>query len=217
MKRARWPLVVSIVLLLHGWFCVYNSRQIQQHAEQLPKMTCEQVIENGPGRNNYVWLTDVRLGGAEAARRDMDGALVSYIPIYPGRLVQEPAPADLRLLLEIFDDRDRDRLLAIPGPIEFAGEFWTRAERLDRWVYQVLEAKYPGVQVRKCRVVTVGLHEPTAIKATRSWWYGIISFLIGGTLLGWFFFVRAFHHSYLSTLGTGRPSQDELDVSASPP
>ncbi len=80
----------------------------------------------------------------------------------------EPAPANLRLLLEILDDRDRDRLLASPGLLEFACEFWTRPEQLDRWVYQVLEAKCPGIQVRKCRVVSVGLHEPTAIKATRS-------------------------------------------------
>jgi hypothetical protein len=63
MKRKRWPFVVSIVLLLHGWFCVTNSRQIQQHAEQLPKIACEQLIENGPGRSWWYGIISFLIGG----------------------------------------------------------------------------------------------------------------------------------------------------------
>jgi hypothetical protein len=191
MNRKWWYAVVSILLLIHGWYCVDHSRTVEQHALQLPEMTCDQLVQNGPGRNNYLKLTDVRLcTRGEAFSRDMDAALQTFIPIYSARLGQEPRPGELRLLLEILDDRDRDALLACPGPVEFACEIWTRADQLDEWVYRALESKYPGIQVRKCRVVTVGLHEPTAVKAHRSWWYGILSFLIGGSLLGWLVFLR---------------------------
>jgi hypothetical protein len=140
----------------------------------------------------------------------MDGAIEMYIPIYPGRLVQEPAPAELRLLLEVLDDRDWDALRASPGPLEFACEFWTRAEQLHPWVLQTLEAKYPGIQVRRCRVASVGLHEPTAVKAERSWWFAIESFLLAGCLFGGFLYVR------LTRLSANRASTNQEEPSNSP-
>jgi hypothetical protein len=191
MNSKSWIAIACIALFLHGCYCFANSRWIQQQAEQLPEMTCDQLLQNGLGRGNCLKLTGVRLCTAgHAFDIDMDAASKVVIPIYSARLAREPRPSELQLLLEILDDRDWDRLQATPEPMEFACEIWTRAEKIDLRANRSLEAKYPGIQVRKCRVVTIGLHEPTLIKASRSWWFGIESFLLTGSLFSWLVWLR---------------------------
>ena len=120
-----------------------------------------------------------------------------YIPVYSAQLGKEPKPRELRLLLEIFDDRERARLLSQPDVGELTCELWTRADQLDPWVCDGLAAKYPGIQIKKCRVLSVGLHEPTPSKAREIWWFAIISFVVGSGILGWLVWKRSrmFIHS----------------------
>jgi hypothetical protein len=127
----------------------------------------------------------------------MDGDMVMYMPIYSTQLGKEPRPRELRLLLEIFDDRERTRLLAQPDVGELTCELWTRADHVDPWVYETLAAKYPGIQIKKCRVLSVGLHEATPAKAREIWWYAMISFVIGSGILAWLVWKRSqmFIHS----------------------
>jgi hypothetical protein len=190
MNRQSWFVVACVALFLHGGFCLVQCRRIKAEAENLPWMTCEELLRNGPRGNHFITLTDVRLcSRGYAFHRDMDAGMKMYLPIYSARLAQEPQPRELVLLLEILDDRDRDRLLGRPDVGELTCEIWTPIDSLDPWVREALAAKYPGIKLANCRVLSVGLHEPTVIKADRAWWYGIVSFLIGITILGsliWF-------------------------------
>src|SRR5260370_837764 len=133
-------------------------------------MTCEQLAQNGPGGKQFLRLTDVRLcAGGHAFHRDMDAALETYIPFYSARLGREPRPGELTLVLEILDDRDRERLLGSPNVGELPCQIRPNA-RLEPWAQQELATKYPGIALAPCRVVTVGLQEPTVARANRSWW-----------------------------------------------
>jgi len=191
MTRRSWLIVAAFALFLHGGCCLELSPRIRKQAENLPRMTCAELVRNGPGKNQFLKLTDVRLcSGGYAFYRDMDAAMEMFIPIYSSRLAQEPPARELTLLLNIEDDRDRERLLARPDVDELICELWWRVDQLEPWVTDCLAAKYPGIRFRNCRVVSVGLHEPTPIKAQEVWWYGIVSFLLGGAALGLFIWLR---------------------------
>ena len=191
MTRQAWLAIAFIALFLHGGFCVVQSYWIQAEAENLPRMTCDELIRNGPQGNQFITLTDVRLcSRGYAFYRDMDAAMSMYLPIYSERLGQEPQPRQLALLLEILDDRDRENLLGRPDVGELTCELWTPVDRLDPWVREVLATKYPGIQLAKCRVLSVGLHEPTVLKAYRSTWFGLESFFLGTIMLAWLIWPR---------------------------
>src|SRR5215471_13999276 len=116
-------------------------------------MTCDELVRNGPGKNQFLKLTDVRLcSGGYAFYRDMDAAMEMFIPIYSSRLAQEPPARELTPLLNIEDDRDRERLLARPDVDELICELWWRVDQLEPWVTDCLAAKYPGIRFRNCRV-----------------------------------------------------------------
>jgi hypothetical protein len=184
MNRQARFVCAAVGLFLIGGCCVVQSRHQRQQADELPRMTCEELVRNGPGANSFIKLTDVRLcTRGHVLDRDMDAALEMYVPIYSARLAREPAPADLGLVLEILDDRDRTRLLAQPAVGELPCEIRPGGNRLEPWVQEKLAAKYPGFPVRNCRVVTVGLHEPTVQKAARTLGFGMVSLLLGGALI----------------------------------
>jgi hypothetical protein len=205
MSRQAWLLVACIFSLAYGGWCFVLSPRVREEANGLPKLTCDELIQNGPGGNPFIKLTDVRLcSKGDVMRIDMDAAMEMYLPIYSARLAKEPEPRDLTLLLEILDSRDRDRLLARPDVGELTCELWTRADKLDRWVCDGLAAKYPGIRVKNCRVLSVGLHEPTEIKAGRIWSYAIVSSVSGGVLLCWLVWRRA-----LAATPTGSPALDQ--------
>jgi hypothetical protein len=198
MSRQAWLFIAAILLFAFGGCSLVQSDRVQEQADGLPKLTCDQLIQNGPAGNNFLKLTDVRLcSGGYAFRRDMDADMVMYMPVYSAQLPKEPRPGDLRLVLEIFDDRERTRLLAQPDVGELTCELWTRADQLHPWVCETLAAKYPGIRIKKCRVLSVGLHEPTPAKAREIWWYAIISFAIGTGILIWLAWKRSqmFIHS----------------------
>jgi hypothetical protein len=65
-----------------------------------------------------VILTDIRPCSRGFVATRSDGDLDLYIPAYPAGLAQEPGPADLVFLLQVWSDEDRQRLLDLPGPID---------------------------------------------------------------------------------------------------
>src|SRR5947209_8805308 len=71
--------IASIGLALYGVYCLVMSPIVRQEAEDLPRLTCDQLSKNRPGNHRYVALTDACLsGGRSVAQRDPDtGALES--------------------------------------------------------------------------------------------------------------------------------------------
>jgi hypothetical protein len=173
--QSKWLIGVSAFTFLSGTFLIVCSFRTAEHAQGLPRMTCDDLIRNGPGANRFITLTDVYLCSAgDAFREDMDRSIEMYVPVFSDHLKQEPKPADIALLLEVLDDRDRERLLERPDVGELNVELWTPAGQLDPWVFDRLGAIYPGIQLAKCRVLSVGLHEPSALHARSELHEGMI-------------------------------------------
>src|SRR5262245_16550550 len=107
-------LVVSGLLLMGGCTLVSRDR-IRHDWENLPRMTCDQFIQNGPGGHEFIQLTDVHLCTSGYVWQRFEHDLELYVPIYPAHLGKEPPPQQLWLVLEILDDRDHKRLLAQPN------------------------------------------------------------------------------------------------------
>jgi len=187
LSQPKWLVGVTLVAVLLGALLIAESRQWAELARSLPRMTCDDLVQNGPGGNQFIVLTDVHLcSRGDAFRRDMDAAMQMYVPIYSSRLLNEPPPTELKLLLEVLDDRPRDQLLARPDVGELMIELWTPAANLDPWVKDRLRAIYPGMQLANCRVLSVGLHEPSALRVRSAMQEGIALLIVAiGCQIGW--------------------------------
>src|SRR5689334_23035897 len=108
----RWVPLISCALLLYGGCCLVQSPMERQEAAAVPRMTCAQLIKNGPGNNRYVALTDACLSSRPSvAEWDGEtGALEMYHPLYEAHQPQEPPPRDLALVLCIMDEMERRRI-----------------------------------------------------------------------------------------------------------
>ena len=113
MSRRSWFLVASLGLLAYGVLCLVRFPIERRRALAVPRMTCGQLLQKGPVEKEYVTLTDVRLcrGGFAFWRDAMSpGDVDVFIPAYPATLQSEPQPRDLRLLLEVQDADDWQRI-----------------------------------------------------------------------------------------------------------
>ena len=186
--QPKWLLCVSGIVFLCGAFLVAASLRT---AECARGAAANDVRRFGPkwtrSASEFITLTDIHLGSAgDAFRRDMDSSMEMYVPIFSNHLKQEPQPADITLVLEVLDDRDRDRLLERPDVGELNVEFWTPAGQLDPWVFDRLGSIYPGIQLAKCRVLSIGLHEPSALHVRSEMHEGIfLVFVAVAFQLGW--------------------------------
>ena len=186
MTRQSWLLLTGLLLLSYGGCVVRNSSLVQALAERVPRMTCDQLVRNGPGQNYYVTLTDVRLcSGGYLMRRDgMDGNLDELCqPVYSAALVREPQASELTLLLRITADRAKDELIGQPGVVEFTCRASRNMSQIDAAMAMALEKKYPGIQLAQCWLLNVGHLEPTVARAERMTRDGIVALVIGGALV----------------------------------
>ena len=173
-NQPKWLLGISVSLFLGGSILVAASQRTEQRAKTLPQLSCEDLIRKGRAAPQFVTLTDVQLcQRGHAFRRDMDAAIEMYIPVFSTKLKKEPPAADLKLLLEVLDDRDRKRLLEQAKVGKLTVELWRDVQALDPWVGNRLATTYPGIQLANCRVISVGLHEPSEVHAQRELWDGI--------------------------------------------
>ena len=186
-SQPKWVIGVTSIAALLGALLIVKSNRWAEFAQSLPRMACDDLVQNGPGGNQFIVLTDVHLcSRGNAFRRDMDADMQMYVPIYGARLMNEPQPADLKLLLEVLDDRERDRLLARPDVGELMVELWTPAGRLDPWAKNFLAATYPGIQLANCRVLSVGLHEPSALRIGSAMQEGVALLVVAvGCQIAW--------------------------------
>jgi hypothetical protein len=203
MARFRKAMViVAAGLFLYGVSCLWQSPRVRDEATRVPRMTCEHFLQNGPGTNRYIALTDacLNIAGQSISEQDSDnGTLELYHPLYAAHLPQEPRPRDLTLILGIMDETERRRVrddcnqrkqLGQPGLSELTGEV-SRGADLPQWVTQRFTEKYPGISLEKCWVITVGRYEPTASRASQLLWHGIGSTTTAGVLiLAWWFWRR---------------------------
>jgi hypothetical protein len=186
-RQPKWLIAVFAGLFLCGLFMAASSRRTERLAKSLPRMSCDDLLRMGRAAPRYVTLTDVHVcENGYAFYRDMDAAMSMYVPIFSTTLANAPRGANLVLLLEVLDDRERERLLERPAIGELPVELWTNAAALDPWVQDTLGPMYPGIRVANCRVVSVGLHEPSEFRARYEWREGIVMMLVAAACqLGW--------------------------------
>jgi hypothetical protein len=187
LKQPKWLIGVFALLVLWGAFEAGSSYRTERLAKELPRMTCDELIRKGRSAPQYVILTDVHLGAAgHAFSRDMDAAMEMYVPVYSTKLKKEPRGPEFSLLLQVLDDRDFRRLRERPDVGELTVELWTAAADVDAWVEATLSKMYPGFRVTRCRVISVGLHEPSLFRAENQWIDGIGMMTLGAVgQLGW--------------------------------
>ena len=68
-----------------------------------------------------------------------------FIPAYPAALQSEPPPPDLKLLLEVQDADDWQRIRDA-GVVELTCQVHIGSARVADWAQKHLESKYPGIQ-----------------------------------------------------------------------
>ena len=107
MSRLSWVLVASLGLLAYGVLCLLRFPIERQRALAVPRMTCGQLLQNGPVEAEYVTLTDVRLcRGGFASWRDamFPGDVDVFVPLAESLtqslLPQQHAPTAFLLLVK---------------------------------------------------------------------------------------------------------------------
>ena len=187
MRPRPWMMIASCGLLVYGLACLLRYPVQQQRAAAVPRMTCEQLLKNGPGPDGYATLTDVRLcGKGYAFWRDgmSPGDVDVFVPVYAAALPREPEPHELALILEVQDASDWQRLRSAEV-VEFTCQVHSSANRVPDWAQSGLAEKYRGIRLADLKVLTVGLHEPTLAKARTLLWHGTCASTVGAALLGW--------------------------------
>jgi hypothetical protein len=190
-------LVVALGVALYSAYCLAAAPGVREQAAQVPTLTCDELIRNGPGGRLYVALTEACLLGKKSVGIETDwetGSFELYHPLYSASRPKPPRPRDLALLLCITDEMERRRLrddwnrrerLGQPGLSAFTCEVG-RGDRLPAWARDGLKAEFPGIQPSGCWVVTVSGYEPTAGLAAQYLRHGIGSGLAATVLLlGW--------------------------------
>jgi hypothetical protein len=192
MSRRGWFLVVSLGLLAYGVLCLVRFPIERQRAMAVPRMTAGQLLEKRPVSGEYVTLIDVRLcrrGFAFWHDAMSPGDVDVFIPAYPATLEQEPVPSDLKLLLEVQDAGDWQRIRDT-GVIELTCLVNSGSRQVADWAQKHLETKYPGIQFSNLLVLTVGLHEPTTAKTTSLLRHGVFASTVGALAVVWILWRR---------------------------
>jgi hypothetical protein len=181
-----WLLVVAVLLLLYGGWTMHGGSVVEERAALVPRMTCDELVRDGPGGNTYVTLTDVKVcRGATLFYRDglSPGHVQETVPVYSAKHAQEPAPRELGLVLQVFDDEQRQRIIRQPE----AGELTCEVRRAPGWLgpqdVPALESAYPGLRVGQCWILGVGLFEPTAARANQMKQDGALAATLGLAVL----------------------------------
>jgi hypothetical protein len=169
MTRA-WRAVCLLLVLIGGCSFV-RSHQVRAAALALPRLPLATFAREGAGDQRFVVLTDLRVDYEGAVfHRDMDAAIAMYARVYAALRTDGTIPP---VVLEILDDRDRERLRDDPEPEGLACQVDRAIDRVDPAFLAALEKKHPGTSFAAARLATVGLHEPTERKADELWWYGV--------------------------------------------
>jgi hypothetical protein len=189
--KAFWA--IGCFLLLMGGCSLAGSAAVQSRLDAVPRMTCDQLIRNGPPKDGQVALTDLQPCEKGFVATRNDGDLDLYIPAYPAHLAGEPEPQDLKFLLQVWSDEDRHLLLDQPRPSEVTCWATQRARivtfsrgpgEVGDWVQDQLRAKYPGIRLASMMVLTFGHGDtPTAERVRSAHQYGIWEIAIGVVVL----------------------------------
>jgi hypothetical protein len=205
MRKHIWLSVVAVGMLAYGGHCLREAPAMREAIESLPEMTCEQLVCDGPGGHQFVVLTDAALSsGRSVAQRDSEsGTLELYHPIYSAANAKEPPAVEFTLILGILDESDRRRVRVdwnqrqtkgLTGVGRLTVKVTQTADQLPAWAQEGLANNYRGILLSRCRVVTIGLDEPTAAHARRLQWLGIL-YSVGGLITlcwcGWIIRVRS--------------------------
>jgi len=196
VRKSFFFAVVSLGMLAYGRHCLRKAPEMRQAIDNLPEMSCEQLVRDGSGGHRYLVLTDAALtSGRSVGMRDSEsGALELYHPIYAAGNAKQPPAVELKLILGVFDETDRRRLRddrdqrqvhRQTGFSPIVIEVSTTADQLPDWAQEGLAKGYPGIVLSRCRVVTIGLDEPTEAHARHLQWRGLGLTALGVIMLGW--------------------------------
>lgn len=196
MRRQWWLFLVGTLLILNGGCSINTCYWMEGRVAPLPRMTCDELVRNGPPADGQVIVTDLRpcsRGVVYVRNAISPGDLALYVPCYPAGQAQEPEPKDLVLLLQVWDEEEAKRLVKEPGPFEVTGWANRRMRVVDdcegpgdveEWARTALEKKYPGIQLGKLSILSIGHGEtPTAARAAIAWQYGIGEVVLGMVVL----------------------------------
>lgn len=93
------------------------------------------------------------------------------------------APQAIELVLRICDDSTKDRLLEQQGTVALTCAVRRGAIHVAPWGEAGLAARYPGINLANCLVLTTGNLEPTEAHARSAMWHGIMAVTAGACLL----------------------------------
>jgi hypothetical protein len=168
------------------FLCFVQSPEVREQAARVPRMTCADLIKFGRAVPPLVTLTDVHLcsGGFVSERDSETGDLDQLIvPVYGALAGAEPNPRELTLLLRICDNAEKDRVFGQSKGLELTCEVHGDLALVERELLDELAKKYSGIHPERCRLLTIGLDEPTEEHA-RSVMLGGLSCLAIGAVLG---------------------------------
>lgn len=201
--RRAFSRALFFIALGAAAFGIYFLGQLPGVLDEMrhvPRMTCDDLVRNGPAGHRYVAVTDARLSDRKSvSERDSDtGALELYHAVYPAGLGQEPEPRDLKLVLCIMDEGERRRVRddrnrrteeGRPGLDEFTCAVH-KADRLPAWARTGLAATYPNIRLDDCWLLVIGEAEPTPAYARRLALYGGVASLSSILIFAWLWLRR---------------------------
>src|SRR5215831_4902940 len=188
MKEAiRFLHFASVFCLAFGGCNLYASKALQEKAAKLPRLTCDQILRKGPGTDEYVIVTDVRPCSRVCVYWSTGGGDISvdeyfYLPVYPAGAAKEPENRDVTFLFFATDRHVGLSLIGQPAGTEVECMVGKASRELDAPTQELLKARYPGLRVRDCWLLTTHFREPMSERAKDAYWSGI-GFLVVGVLL----------------------------------
>jgi hypothetical protein len=118
MKQAIPLLLIAGVLCLGFGGCnLIVSQRWQEREPNIPRLTCDQILRQGPGTDDLVIVTDVRPCSREPVFWRTGGGDIHideyfYLPVYPAGAAKEPENHDVAFL---FFTTERDIGLKLIG------------------------------------------------------------------------------------------------------
>jgi hypothetical protein len=165
------------------------SDRLQEQAANLPRLTCDQIMQKGPGTgaDDLVIVTDVRPCSREPVYWRTGGGDIHvdeyfYLPVYPTGAANEPENRDVTFLYFATSREAGLSLLGQPAGTEITCTVHEAFREMDTETQELLVSRYPGLRVRTCWLLTTHRTGPMTEWAEEAYRNGI-GFLVVGALL----------------------------------
>ena len=180
-------LIGGVLCLGFGGCNLVVSQRWQEREPNIPRLTCDQILRQGPGTADLVIVTDVRPCTREPVYWSTGGGDIHideyfYLPVYPVGAAKEPENHEVAFL---FFTTERDiglKLIGHPAGTELLCTVGLGISELDSDTQELLASRYPGLRVRDCWLLTTHDDRSMSERAAQGYRAGI-GFLVAGVLL----------------------------------